>query len=211
MLKKTVVLTVIFGFIFYSSLSFAEEKNGIFKKLIDFKNKAFVKKDTVAAAKAETKKPAAIVPAPAAAPKTAFPAKIYTREEMIADVKEILDDEEEILNFVPGLKKSVAEKDKSLYTYEGLKLEDLDKEKLKKMFTRVRQEAARLRANRLNEQIENIRRNQQLTATAGGGAPKVPVTPPSPPRIYSAPSVPRVPTPVPQPPRPPAPPVTPRR
>ncbi|MCX5686561.1 MAG: hypothetical protein NTW09_03775 [Candidatus Omnitrophica bacterium] len=214
MLKKIVVFAAIFGFLFSSSLSFAEEKQGIFKKLIDLKNKAFAKKDATPAVKAAAK-PAVTVPPPAVVPKVMPPAKAYTREEMIADIKEILDDEEEILNLIPGLKKTVTEKGESFYAFDGLKPEELDKEKLGKIFYRVRQEATRIRTNRLNRQLENIRRNQRLTAPAGGGVSRVPALPPQPPRISVPvpPSVPQQPKPpahpsVPQPPRLPA---TPRR
>jgi len=201
MLKKIVVFAAIFSFLFSSSLSFAEEKQGIFKKLIDFKNKAFAKKDVAPAVKAVAK-PAPTVPPPAAVPKVAPPKKAYTREEMIADIKEILDDEEEILNLIPGLKKTTTEKGESFYTYEGLKPEELDKEKLGKIFYRVRQEATRIRTNRLNEQLENIRRNQRLTAPAGGGVSRVPALPTQPPRILQPPPAqPQIPKPPPAPPR----------
>lgn len=206
MLKKIVTFTAIFGFLLYSSLSFAEEKQSIFKKLIDFKNKTFTKKDAATPAKVETKPGS---PAPVVTPKAALPKKTYTKEEMIVDVKETLDDEEELLNFIPGLKKATTEKGESLYTYEGMKLEELDQEKLRKIFTRVRQEATRIRTDRLSRQLETIRRTQQLTAVAAGGAPKMPVAPPAPPRILSAPNVPSAPASVPRPPSPP--PAPPRR
>lgn len=211
MLKKIVVFAAISAFLFSSSLSFAEEKQGMFKKLIDFKNKAFARKPVVPAVKAEAKPGVPANGGPTAAPKVVPPKKTYTKEEMIADLKENLDDEEEILNFIPGLKKITTEKGESYYTYEGLKLEDLDKEKLNKIFTRARQETTRIRTNKLNEQLENIRRNQRLTAAAGGGVPRVPVTPPTPPRMFSAPNVPSAPPPVPQPPRTPTPPPAPPR
>jgi len=209
MLKKIVVFAVVFGFLFSSSSSFAEEKQGIFKKLIDFKNKAFAKKDAAPAIKTDAK-PAG--PAPAAAvPKVASPKKVYTKEEMIARMKKTLDHEEGVLSFIPGLKKSTTEKGESFYTYEGLKLEDLDKEKLGKIFTRVNQEATRIRTDRLNRQLENIRRAQQLTAAAAGGPARVPAVPPQPPRIYTAPSIPPAPPSVSQPPKTPAPPPAPPR
>ncbi len=211
MLKKIVVFVAIFGFLFSSSLSFAEEKQGIVKKLIDFKNKTFAKKDAAPAPKAQAKSngPA---PVPAAVPKVVPPKKIYTKEEMVTQIKKILDIEEEILNFIPGLKKATTEKGESFYTYEGLKLEELDKEKLSKIFTRVRQEATRIRTDRLSRQLETIRRAQQLTDAAAGGPARVPAVPPQPPRVYTAPGVPPVPPSVPQPPKPPAqPPVPPRR
>jgi len=209
MLKKIVAFTAIFGFLLYSSLSFAEEKQSIFKKLIDFKNKAFIKKDAVSAPKAEVKPAVPVSGGPASASKAMPPKKAYTKEEMVADVKETLDDEEELLNFIPGLKKATTEKGESLYTYEGMKLEELDQEKLRKIFTRVRQEATRIRTDRLNRQLETIRRTQQLTAVAAGGAPRVPVAPPAPPRILSTPNVPSAPPSIPRPPSPP--PAPPRR
>lgn len=207
MLKRVVVVTAIFTFLIYSSISFAEEKAGIVKKLTDLKNKIFAKKEAVPAVK-EKAKPAVSEPAP----NLPLPKKTYSKEEMTARIKNILDTEEELLNFIPGLKKAATEKGESFYTYEGLKLEELDKKKLSKIFTRVRQEATRIRTSRLNSQLENIRRNQQLTAAAGGGAPRVPVMPPQPPRVYTPPSIPPAPPSVPQPPRAPAqPPAPPRR
>lgn len=211
MLKKIVVFAAIFGFLFSSSLSFAEEKQGIFKKLIDLKNKAFAKKDAAPAVKAEAKPAGGTAPAPAAVPKVAPPAKkTYTKEEMIAHIKETLDHEEEILNFIPGLKKATTEKGESLYTFEGAKLEELNNEKFDKLFSRVNQEATRIRTDRLNRQLETIRRAQQITSAAGGPA-RVPAPPPQPPRVYSAPNIPHTPPSVPQPPRVPAPPPAPRR
>lgn len=208
MLKKIIVVAAIFGFLFSSSFSFAEEKQGVLKKLIDFKNKAFTKKDAAPAVKAEAKPvkpaaPAAKIPLP--------PKKAFTKDEIAKHVKEMLDHEEEVINLIPGLKKSMTEKGESFYTYEGTRLEDLDKGTLDKIFSRMNQEVTRIRTERLNKQLESIRHAQQITSAAAGAA-KIPTPPPQPPRIYSGPSVPSTPPSVAQPPRTPVlPPAPPRR
>lgn len=124
-----------------------------------------------------------------AAPK-AKKAKDMTAEELAADITDMLDTDDEIMSFVPGLKKEKDQLGNVFYTYMGLRLERLPREKLENLFRRVRQERVRLRTERITRQLESIRQAQQAAAIAQQASriPRVVTPPPQPPRIPSSPA-----------------------
>ena len=202
MTKIIVIFMVLAAILCLPQNSFAEEKEGLLKKFSDWRQKLFSLKEAV-----PEKKEA--VPAIA---KKRPPEKKYTKDEMVNTIKDILDDEEEMLGFMPSMKKETDEKGLAIYRFDGTKLEDLDDVILKKLFNKVRQEVTRIRTDRLNRQLENIRRNQQLTTGAGRTPAQIPAPPPSIPQVHAAPKAP--PAPPSQPPqvsRPPSPPPAPPR
>lgn len=89
------------------------------------------------------------------APKASI--KEWTKEEMLKDINQTLQSEREVLNYIPELKMSK----EGAFTYQGVPLESLDKEKLEKVFARVRQQALLIRTNRMNRQMESIRQIQR--------------------------------------------------
>ena len=127
-----------------------------------------------------------------------------TERELAAMISEELNDNDEILSFIPGLKAGQDEKGNTLYSYApkgqiAKKLEELDAETLIQLFERVMSESNRLNNERIMRQLEQVRRMQQM-----------PKAPPKPPGILRVPSPPQRPSappapPVPQssPPRPP--------
>lgn len=128
--------------------------------------------------------------------------KDMTNKEMAADIVKNLNKEDEILNFIPGLKKEADAMGNVSYTYEGRQLEGLDRGVLDKIFIRVRNEALRIRTDKLNRQLESINRAQQaerqaqqieridMIANPPAQPPRPPQTPPS---NYQVPKVPPAP------------------
>lgn len=99
----------------------------------------------------------------ATAPVTAeAPQKELTKAEKLERVNESLNNFAEIMNFIPDLKKEVDSNGKASYTFQGKKLENLDDETLGKLFGRVRNEASRIRTERVNKQLNFIRKMEQF-------------------------------------------------
>jgi hypothetical protein len=127
-------------------------------------------------------------PAAAEAPKE----KELTRTEMLADLKSNLAEaSDELLNSLPGIKVEKGVDGKLMYTFKGVVLDKLSTEELTSLFIKVRQTNTRLRIERIQRQLETVRRTQERTTV-------VPVPP-------AVPQTPRVPTTT----RPPAPPAAP--
>lgn len=132
-----------------------------------------------------------------------------TVPELTEYIEGVLDYEEEILNFIPELKKEEDATGNVFYTYEGVRLSELDMEKLDKVFVRVRNEDVRIRTERMNEQLQSIQRSQQaIMAAQQASRASVIVTPP--PQPPQAPPTPSSASQIPKPP-PPPPPQPPRR
>ena len=115
-----------------------------------------------------------------------------------------LEHEEEILSFIPGLKKEKDAEGKVFYAYQGVKLSDMDRKELDKLFNKVQQEAVRIRTEKLNRQLESIRQAEQATRAAQQAA-RTATPPPQPPKAPAPPpATPQIPkTPPPPPPAPP--------
>jgi len=145
-------------------------------------------------------------PAPAkiAAPKIESPKdKEMTKGEMLAELKEDLADNDEVFDAVPGLKASAGQDGNAVYTYENTPLDELSKEDLTKLYSRVRQALVKIRTDRIQRQLERVRRIDMLQRTA---------IPPQPPRIPAQAQPPRIPAAPPSAPRTtPSPPPAPQR
>jgi len=102
--------------------------------------------------------------------------KEMTPAELSEDMARTLDSYQEILSYMPGLKKEQDQNGKAVYTYQGIQLDSLDKETLEKLSGRVRNEAVRIRTDRLNRQMQMIRRAQQMSRNArtASGVPSTP-------------------------------------
>ena len=172
---------------------------------------------SVFSAQGETKAAQTASEAKAVPPKTeaANPRKELTKAEIIEHLKGNLDRMEEILNLIPGLNKETDPAGNVAYIYQGKSLEDLDKVELRKLYARVNNEAVRIRTEKLNKQLEGIRRANEITRQAQQvvPAPKIPAPPPNPPAIYTPPQPPSAAPPATtQPPKaPPVPATSPRR
>lgn len=132
-----------------------------------------------------------------------------TKEMLLSAVVGTLDSDGEIMNFIPELKKQPTPDGKWFYTYHGIELSELEKDTLEKVSARVHNEAARIRAERLNRQLESIQRaHQNIVAAQQTFRPPVVTTPPQPPKQPmipqqppSAPQVPKAPQLPPAPPK----------
>ncbi len=134
--------------------------------------------------------------------------KDMTVQELADSIAEVLDDSDEVMSYVPGFKQEKGPDGKEYYTYKGVKLEKVEKEKLAAMYSRVRRERTRLNTERINRQLETIRQAQQAAniANQASRAAAVTMPPAQPPRP------PAMPPQTVQPPRPPpTPPPTQRR
>ncbi len=131
-------------------------------------------------------------------------AKEMSREEILEKLKHALDSEKAVLNYIPELKELKDEGGKEYYTFSGVKLEDLDKEKLRKLRIRVNQIRTQIRTERLNKQLESIQQAQRAAviaqqasriSTVSAHPQQAPPTPPT------AQQIPKAPPPPPTPPR----------
>lgn len=183
----------------FASSSSSEEKQkeeGMIKKLIK-----------AAKLPGSPARPATVPAAPAVAkPAATKPATVQksvgdmTQEELLSAMKKTLDSNKDILNNIPEIKKERAPDGKEYYTYKGMSIDALDKDTLRKVIVRVRNENIRLRTERINRQLDNIKKSGPV----GGGAhmgipptvklppqtPRVIVTPPMPPKVPKVPPTP---------------------
>ncbi len=138
-----------------------------------------------------------------ALPKTQAPVKEMTKEEMLAELKEDLADNDEVFDAVPELKASAGKNGKAIYTYKGTVLDELSKEDLANLYVRLRQTLTKIRTDRIQRQLETVKRVERLQRIA---------TPPQPPRIPVQVQPPRIPAAAPSAPKaPPSPPSVPQR
>ncbi len=116
-------------------------------------------------------------------------AKDMTVQELTDGITKVLDRSGDVMDYVPGFKKATDPDGKGYYTYNGTRLEKLDKEKLAAIYNRVRQERTRLNTERINRQLETIRQAQQAANIANQAAriPTVTQPPPQPPKAPPSP------------------------
>lgn len=161
-------------------------------------------KEAPKAEPAKTKEPAeAISPDEKKTAPVAKTIKDMSRGDMVSAVKGTLDSFDDILGLVPGLKAVKTEKGETSYTYEGVNIEELDDAKLKGLFSKVRQHATRINAERINRQLKVADQARKLSAagtriptpppivktpsaaippSTTAGPPRIPKIPPAPPR-----------------------------
>lgn len=196
-MKRTVVLLVVC--LFASAADVSAQEKGFIQKLKErFGGKQQASRAVPAPAAAPVSAPAA-APAVESQPRQTPEAVVetaglqkMTREEMLKDLADTLDDEDEVLGAVPELKKETDPEGKIFYTYNGTRLQDLDLDTLRGLYNKVNRQIAMINTNRINEQLEVIRnaqnaaRLQQRTVvpappTVPASAPRVPQTPRTPP------------------------------
>jgi len=121
-----------------------------------------------------------------------------TKQETIEAIQDALDSEEEVLDFIPEIKKRKDEAGKDNYFYlsgsKEVSLADLEKEVLDKMLVRVNQTATQIRTNHIQSQlaaiqqahnIQNIQNIQRVQTSVPRPA-ATPQTPPKPPTLPPA-------------------------
>ena len=136
-------------------------------------------------------------------PKAQKSRKDITKEDLVSHIEGRLDTMEEALNLIPGLKKENNASGMSFYSYNGVKLKDLDRDTLDKLFSRVQNEGVRIQTERLNKQLEGIRQahQAQVAAQQVSRIPRVIQPPPQPPSSQAQHQIPSVPQPPPEPPK----------
>lgn len=190
------------------------------KAYSDFKNRGDKKetvKETAEEVAAAAPRPADMIEEPASVgQETVAPSsrKAMTKEELLVDLKDDLEGADEIFKIVPELKLEKNKDGTSFYTYKGVKLDDMAKEDLEGLSAMIGQHLSRIRVERIERQLETVRRTQEMNRLA---APTKPPVPPSslqsPPVIPQSSGVVSAPRPVSPPPSvqkaPPSPPLTP--
>src|SRR3989338_11265034 len=140
--RKISALTIIV-ILALASASFAAEKESLIQKL----RRKFLQKKPPPVSKV----PEAKQPMPAHEVKQAKPKKELTKEELLVEMREILDSEEEVLDYIPELKKKKDESGKEFYTYnvsgQEVRLEEMDKDSLENLLTRAHQTATKIRTD----------------------------------------------------------------
>lgn len=125
----------------------------------------------------------------------AAPAKSVekTKDQMLSELREDIADNGELFEMIPELKSASDKDGNAVYTYNGALLEDLSKDDIAKLTGRVGQILARVRAERIQKQLETIKQAERIQAittppqlprvpSAASQAPKIPSVPPQPPQ-----------------------------
>jgi hypothetical protein len=151
----------------------------------------------------EKDEPAAAKKNGVTADKKSRPAKEPTREELAESLKGMLENNGEIVNLIPELKARKDADGNVSYVYRGTSLEKLDDKTFRKLYQKTQSEAARIRTERLNRQLESIRQAQAAANAAhqASRTPRVVTPPPQPPRVPQPPPPTQIPKQPPQPPR----------
>lgn len=167
--KKHISFLAVVLFFAMATTSFAQEQEGLIKRLF-FRlrggkpKRAAVSVEEKAGAVTATAVEAmpspqdeAVVPAPEERIEEKKPLEEMATEKFVEYIKELLDYEDEVLAAIPELKKE----EDGFYTYNEVRLEELDREKLDALYSRIQNELNRIRLERLNAQLESIRQAQQ--------------------------------------------------
>lgn len=129
-----------------------------------------------------------------ARPAKAEPAKKeLTKSEVLDNLKIELEQNDEVFDMIPELKAQKDNEGKTLYTFKGVKLDDLTKEDLDKISKQVNHAITVIQSDRIQGQLETIRRTQNVQRmTVPPQSPRIPAaaqpssasrTPPSPPTV----------------------------
>ncbi|MDD5496659.1 MAG: hypothetical protein PHP46_06130 [Candidatus Omnitrophica bacterium] len=182
-------IVLIAGVIFFTAqLSMAAENESWMQKL---KKRFFVKEKPRVEEKAKTTPEKADlktqklpeVKKETAAPKAAKrkPIAEMTRAEMLGELKRRIEIEEDILKYVPEIKKKKDPDGNVSYVYQAgvqeIKFEDLEEEQLRGLLSKVSSVATKLNTERIQRQLELTRQR----AGAVSGSPRVPAIPKTPP------------------------------
>jgi hypothetical protein len=121
--------------------------------------------------------------------------KNMTKGELVREITSELNDEEELLDYIPTLKKMKDERGVEYYTYsldgKTVKISDLDRTTLEKLLSRIYNQATLIQTDRINKQLESMRSIQNINRQIS--VPRVP------PPVPTAPRQPPKPPPSPQP------------
>jgi len=197
-----VVITLSFGLPAAYGLGDGNEKVGALQKIKsaynDFRSRQQQKSQAVkneapkkspapkvAASKIESPK---VESSRAAAPKAQTKDKEVTKEEMLAELKEDLSDNDEVFDAISELKAIAGQNGNAVYTYKDTVLDELSKEGLTELYGRVRRALVKIRTDRIERQLETIKQVERFQRVANPPQPpRIPAAPPSAPRTPSSP------------------------
>jgi hypothetical protein len=115
-------------------------------------------------------------------------AGVLQKIEMLAELKEDLADNDEVFDAVPELKANAGHNGNVVYTYKNTALDELSKEDLAKLYSRVRQALVKIRTDRIQRQLEIVKQTERFQKTANPPQPpRIPAAPPSAPRTPPSP------------------------
>jgi uncharacterized phage infection (PIP) family protein YhgE len=97
--------------------------------------------------------------------------KEKTKEEMLAELKEDLADNDEVFDALPELKTGTDRNGNAVYTYKNTALNELSKEDLTNLYDRVRQALVKIRTDRIQRQLETINQVERLQRMANTPQP----------------------------------------
>jgi LPS O-antigen subunit length determinant protein (WzzB/FepE family) len=100
------------------------------------------------------------------APPNVKMAKDMNVQELADAISKALEHNSDIMDYIPGYKSEKDSSGADYYTYNGIRLDKLEKDKLVAMYTRIRQERVRLNTERINRQLDSIRSAQQAASMA---------------------------------------------
>ena len=137
-------------------------------------------------AKTKTKPTVTVAPAPAAAK---VEQKELTKEEMVTRLKEMLGYHPDLEKALPGLVVKEAD-GKKAFEYNGKKMEDLDKDKVSKLFMEANRFISFQNAERFQRQQKNLKQiddiNKMQRSFKQNNAPSAPKTYTQP-KVYKTP------------------------
>jgi hypothetical protein len=197
--KRTAFFLLVAIFLLYPLSAEAEEEKNFFIRLWENIKSRVTREEAV---KAEKKAPKREIPKKEEKPRK-IKREIPPKEEMIDTMRRRLRVFPGIVDMIPALSRSkevVGERIEYYYiSPDGitLRLEEVDKETLYKLYVRVNQEATRMHTERLLRQIrqqEQLRRLQDLQRMQTQPA-RPPSLPPQPPKVYTPPKGPPAPPP----------------
>ena len=110
--------------------------------------------------------------------------KDMTVQELADAITKVLDRTEEVMDYIPGFKQEKDPAGNSFYTYNGSRLESLEKGKLVSLYNMVRQMRTKINTDRINRQLESIRQAQRAAEIANQASriPRTTTPPAQPPR-----------------------------
>ena len=179
MKRVSAIAAVIAGAMIASSVVYAQDEGGLIGRL----RNRFTKKKAAPVPVREAARPApAKPPVQKAAPPATVPVKTeggadartevskeFTRDELLTMIRDDIDSEDEILVYIPGLKKKKGVQGETIITYaiegQDTQLENLKEEDLRKLFSAVQNCVARLRNERIQRQLESIQQVQNMQRT----------------------------------------------
>lgn len=114
--------------------------------------------------------------------------KEMTREDVLAELKKDIVDNDEVFDAVPELKTGADQDENVVYVYNDKALDELSREDLDKLYSRVRRALVKIRTDRIERQLGLAKQTEKLRNVANlQQPPRIPAAPPSAPKVPAPP------------------------